>query len=204
VPGALTTASTGVTVVTGLLLLLVAHALGRRKRRAWRLTVALLAGSVVLHVLKGLDVEEAVVAAALLALLLYLRDDFQAAGDPRTRWRALAVVRELVVADLALGLLVLALRDADGSFVDRLHHVVLGLVGVSGPVMFATGRDDDVVSAVLGALGVLTVLLPAYLALGPADPAAGRRTAQFAHTVLVTDAGVDVLPHDAGGRPGWQ
>jgi methionyl aminopeptidase len=37
-----------------------------------------------------------------------------------------------------------------------------------------------------------------------AASAVGRRTAQFEHTVLVTDDGVDILTHDAGGRPGWE
>jgi methionyl aminopeptidase len=32
----------------------------------------------------------------------------------------------------------------------------------------------------------------------------GRRTAQFEHTVLVTDDGVDILTVDAGGRAGWE
>lgn len=178
VPGALTTASTGVTVVTGLLLLLLAHALRRRKRRAWRATVALLAGSVVLHVLKGLDVEEAVVAAALLVMLVVLRDEFRAEGDPRTRWRAVVVLVQLLAADLLLGLLALSAHDTGAGWWDRMSHVLQGLIGVQGPVAFATGRDDDVVSAVLGALGILTVLLPAYLALRPAEPVAVLGPAQ--------------------------
>jgi methionyl aminopeptidase len=31
----------------------------------------------------------------------------------------------------------------------------------------------------------------------------GRRTAQFEHTVLVTDDGAEVLTVDADSRPGW-
>jgi lysyl-tRNA synthetase class 2 len=174
VPGALTTAAKGVTVVTGLLLLLLAHALGRRKRRAWRAVVALLASSVVLHVLRGLDVEEALVAVALLALLVWLRTEFYAEGDPRTRWRALAALLQLTAADFVLGLTVVSIRGAHGSvsWWDRLQHVAYGLVGVAGPIDFSSGRDDDFVTAVLAALGALTVLLPAYLTLRPAEPAA--------------------------------
>ena len=174
VPGALTTAASGVTVVTGVLLLLLAHALARRKRRAWRAVVLLLVASVALHVLKGLDVEEALVAIGLLAVLVWLRPEFQAEGDPRTRWRAVLVVGQLLTVDLVLGLALVGLRDISGgaSLWERLTHVVLGLVGVSGPLEFATGRDDDVVSTVLALLGAITILIPLYLALRPAEPVA--------------------------------
>lgn len=59
VPGGVVNASTALTLVTGVLLVLLARGLRRRKRRAWVMTVALLAGGVALHLLKGLDVEEA-------------------------------------------------------------------------------------------------------------------------------------------------
>ncbi len=174
VPGALTTAAAGITVVTGVLLLLLAHALARRKRRAWRAVVLLLVASVALHVLKGLDIEEAAVALGLLGVLVWLRPEFQAEGDPRTRWRALLVVGQLLLVDLVLGLALLGLRDISGgaSLWARLSHLALGLVGVSGPLEFATGRDDDVVSTVLALLGAITVLIPLYLALRPAEPVA--------------------------------
>lgn len=66
VPGGVTTASNALTLVTGVLLVLLARGLRRRKRRAWRVVVALLLGSIALHLLKGLDVEEAAVALGLL------------------------------------------------------------------------------------------------------------------------------------------
>ncbi len=179
VPGALTTAASGVTVVTGLLLLLLAHALARRKRRAWRAVIALLVGSVALHVLKGLDLEEALVAVALLGVLVWLREEFRAEGDPRTRWRALLVLGQLLATDLVLGLVLVQLRDvADGaSWWDRISHIALGLVGVSGPLDFLSGHDDDVVSTVLVLLGAVTVLVPLYLALRPEEPVAVLDTA---------------------------
>ena len=44
------------------------------------------------------------VTAALLAVLVWYRREFYAVGDPRTRWRALAVLGGLVLADIAIGL----------------------------------------------------------------------------------------------------
>ncbi len=174
VPGALTHAATAATAVAGVLLLLLAHALRRRKRRAWRAVVVLLAASVVLHVVKGLDVEEAVLAAGLLVGLVAQRGEFYALGDPRTRWRALAALVILLGAGVGIGLALVQLRiDTEigpHPFGERLRHVLLGMVGVVGPLSFRAERDADVVSATLAALGALTVLLPAYLALRPAEP----------------------------------
>jgi lysyl-tRNA synthetase class 2 len=174
VPGVVTSTASGLTVVTGVLLLLLAHALSRRKRRAWRAVVLLLVVSVAFHVLKGLDVEEASVSALLLGVLLLFRDQFQAETDPRTRWRSLLVLVQLLAADVLLGLLLLSIRDVSGGATlwQRISHLLLGLVGVTGPLEFASRRDDDVVSSVLGLLGAVTVLLPLYLALRPAEPVA--------------------------------
>jgi lysyl-tRNA synthetase class 2 len=180
VPGALTNASAAGTLVTGVLLLLLAHALTRRKRRAWRAVVALLAGSVALHVLKGLDVEEAALAAALLIGLVVWRDEFRAKGDPRTRWRAVAAFVGLLAVSLALGMLLIAFRREELASAYRLGPVLeqvgLGLVGVEGPLHWeadAQGRaSDDLVGDALLALGLLTAVTTAYLVLRPAEPQA--------------------------------
>lgn len=176
VPGALTHAATAATVVTGLLLVMLAHSLRRRKRRAWRAVVALLSASVVLHPVKGYDLEEAVVTAVVLVGLLVYRDEFRAKGDPRTRWRALGVGLSLVGASFLVGLLLvgLQLRHVTGerSVLAVVQHIAYGLVGVHGPLRFdATGgRAAAIVSDTLLALGVFTVLVVAYLALRTPEP----------------------------------
>jgi lysyl-tRNA synthetase class 2 len=180
VPGALTRASAAGTLVTGLLLLLLARGLHKRKRRAWRFSVGLLAGSVALHVLKGLDVEEALVAVALLVTLVVVRDDFYAAGDPRTRWRALGAFLGLLATSYLLGMLLIGGRaarlDESYRFGTVSEQVLLGLVGVSGPLDYdqdaAGDAADDLVTDTLLALGLLTALTTAYLVLRPAEPAA--------------------------------
>jgi len=48
----------GLTLAAGVVLLLLASSLSRRKRRAWALAVLLVSAGAVLHVAKGLDVEE--------------------------------------------------------------------------------------------------------------------------------------------------
>jgi len=174
VPGALSHSATAITLVAGILLLLVARGLWRRKRRAWRVVVVLLAASVVLHLLKGLDVEEAAVSLVLLAVIVAFRHDFYAKGDPTTRWRALWIGLLLAAASVLLGLVLVLLRQnrivGPHPFGDELLHVVLGLVGLSGPLHFRSDATGDLVTQVLSGLGLFTLLTVGYLALRPPEP----------------------------------
>jgi lysyl-tRNA synthetase class 2 len=78
-----------------LALLLAARGLARRKRRAWQVSLALLGGSSVLHVLHGFHVGAA--ATALLAVgLVANRHEFDAPGDPASRPRI--AMRAILVA----------------------------------------------------------------------------------------------------------
>ena len=72
-------------VPAGLLLIVLARGLWRRRRRAWQLALALLVGAAVLHLLKGLDYEEAAVNLLLALALVARRHDFAGPGDPRVR-----------------------------------------------------------------------------------------------------------------------
>jgi len=172
-PGTLTTAAAAATAVTGVLLLMLARGLRRRKRRAWRAAVAVLTLTVVLHVVKGLDVEEAAVSAGLLAGLVLSRSEFRAEGDPRTRWRAVQAGVLLLVGSIALGSLLIALagRDVRGhrELGSVLATVLAGLVGVHGPLQLV-GRGGARIGDTILALGAFTALTVAYLALRPAEP----------------------------------
>ncbi|HET7759093.1 MAG TPA: phosphatidylglycerol lysyltransferase domain-containing protein [Gaiellaceae bacterium] len=78
-----------------LALLVVARGLARRKRRAWQLSLVLLGGSSVLHVLHGFHTG-AIVTTLLLVALVAQRYVFDAPGDPTSRRRL--VVRAVLVA----------------------------------------------------------------------------------------------------------
>ncbi len=174
VPGALTHAAVAATAVTGILLLLLAHALRRRKRRAWRAVAGLLASSVVLHIVKGLDVEEALVAMLMLVALVAYRSEFQAVGDPRTRWRAVVAFVGLGFGSVLLGVLLIEAQRAhlvgSPSWLAVLEHVGYGLFGVTGPLRFNTEGSSDVIADTLLGLGLLTAVTTVYLALRPAEP----------------------------------
>jgi lysyl-tRNA synthetase, class II len=169
-------------VIIGLLLLMLSHGLRRRKRRAWRAVVLLLGVTVVIHLAHYPHIGRAVVSAVVLAALLFYRREFYAVGDPRTRWRALAVLGGLVLADLAIGLsyitLVRGLRT-DYSVMERGQSVIYGLFGFSGPVQFQPENHGDLFGLLTGALGLFTLIAAAYMFLRPAEPA-GRLSGQDA------------------------
>jgi lysyl-tRNA synthetase class 2 len=175
VPGTLTTVTRSADVLIGLMLLMLAHGLRRRKRRAWQAVAALLAFDVAIHFIHSMRVPTAVVAIGVLVALLYFRDEFYAEGDPRTRWRALWTFGGLLVADVAIGLTYILLARGlaeDYSFGQRVQEVIYGLVGVSGPVQWAPEGRGDLFNIATTALGIFTLLVTAYLFLRPAEPRA--------------------------------
>jgi lysyl-tRNA synthetase class 2 len=175
VPGTLTNLTRTVDVLVGLLLLMLSHGLRRRKRRAWQAVTLLLALSIVAHLFPDPHEGAAVVAAGVLAALLYFRDEFYAVGDPRTRWRALVVFAGLVVADVAIGLTYILLARglaSDYSFPQRVQQVIYGLVGVSGPVQFLPDNRTDMFNLLTTALGLFTLVMAGYLFLRPAKQTA--------------------------------
>src|ERR1035438_4196458 len=99
VPGTLTNVARSSDVIIGLLLLLLAHGLRRRKRRAWQAVIALLAFDVGIHFFHSQRIPTAIVALVELVALLYFRAEFYAEGDHRNRWRALWTFTGLLVAD---------------------------------------------------------------------------------------------------------
>jgi lysyl-tRNA synthetase class 2 len=173
VPGALGDAAAAATAVSGILLLLLAHALRRRKRRAWRAALLLLAASAVFHVVKG-ELLAAVLSLSVVALLWAYRVEFDALGDPRTRWLAVRAFVLLTAISLLLGMTVIELRYGslvgDPSQWKILQHTVAGLFGIEGPLTFDRERTDDLVSAMLFGLGLMTALTTIYLALRPSEP----------------------------------
>jgi lysylphosphatidylglycerol synthetase-like protein (DUF2156 family) len=119
------------TVIAGLALLLLARGVSRGKRIAWRLTAVALLASVVFHLLKDLDFEEAILAAWMLLGLWWMRHHFQAQSDPASVKRGVLVLAAgltLAVAYTAVGTLLLSgqlapafeLRGILDTFADAL------------------------------------------------------------------------------------
>ena len=97
--------------LAGFALLLLAVSLWRRKYIGWILTVTILCISIPTHLIKGLDYEEATLAALTLILLILTRRHFQARSDaPSVRAGLLAVLASLGFT-LAYGVLGFFLLD---------------------------------------------------------------------------------------------
>jgi lysyl-tRNA synthetase class 2 len=180
VPGTLTNVTRTSDVIVGLLLVLLALGLRRRKRRAWQSVLALLVLDIVIHLQHfphfqhGIEIFSSVVAIILLAALLFFHREFYAIGDPRTRWNVLRVFAVLVIADVAIGLGYLSVGPLlrDYSLSQRLQDVVYELVGIYGPVQWASDARGDLYHVLTSALGLFTLLVTSYLLLRSAKPRA--------------------------------
>jgi lysyl-tRNA synthetase class 2 len=172
-PDAFPAAATTGALATGVLLLLLSRGLRRGKFRAWLLATILTAVTAVLHVVKGLDVEEAAASVALLVLLLTARPRFTARPDPRSLSRFLVVLVAGPVVATALGWAWIGI-DADGQAPgtttwQRIEQAFVGLVGITGPVHFVDSEDADHAAIALVVLGAALLIPLLMTALQPAD-----------------------------------
>ncbi|HKQ00200.1 MAG TPA: hypothetical protein VJ735_07690, partial [Actinomycetes bacterium] len=171
VPGAVSEGATAATAAAGIGLLLLAGGLRRRQRLAWLATVALLGGSAVLNVAKGLDVEEALVEAFLAGLLVSQVGRFTARQGPLERRAALRPALLVAVATVvysALGLLANA-DDVEAPLTPSrvLRETGRMAVGLGSGIEF-DGRFGRAFPASVTAVFYLGALLVVGRALAPA------------------------------------
>jgi len=197
-PGVLSLFPRVADVIVGLLLLMLAHALRRRKKRAWQGVMLLLAFSVIVHGVSAIahaalpdrhHIAGVVGAAILLVLLWVYRSEFYATGDPRTRWRAVWMFFGLAVADIVIGFTYISVGgglQADYTPAQRLQSAIYNLLGFNGPVHFVTETRADLFGVVMGGLGLFTVIVAGYLFLRPArrEGRLGAQDAARIHDLL--------------------
>ncbi|MFJ3696650.1 phosphatidylglycerol lysyltransferase domain-containing protein [Streptomyces sp. NPDC090052] len=174
-PGALGPFTAALALCVGVLLLLLAHGLKRRKRRAWRAAVVLLPIGAVAEFGYRHSIVGVLISLVLLTLVVRHRSEFEALPDPRSRWKALANFVLLGAGSLGLGLVIVSVHPGrvvgSPSIADRLQHVLFGLFGFEGPVEYQ-GNTSWTVAYSLGSLGLLTAVTTIYLAFRPEHPAA--------------------------------
>jgi lysyl-tRNA synthetase, class II len=197
-PGTLVSLTRTTDIIIGLLLLMLSHALRRRKRRAWAAVMALLAAGLVIHAgiriavhairpdvpVPQLHPVAMAFSAALLVALFAFRRQFYAIGDRRSRWRALWALCGLLVADMIIGLSFLTVEGGlagDYTFWQRLYSVLMNMAGFSGPVQFSNEARQDHFSFVAGGLGLFTLLTALFLFLRPAEPPGRLRAIDARH-----------------------
>lgn len=159
----------GATAAIGLLMLSLSTGLRRRKRRAWQVAVGASAALVALHLLKGLDVEEAVLSTAALALLLVTKSAFTGVPDPRSARQVGVVLAAGFTLATATGVgLILADPDAvvgAPGLGSLLAQVWFGMVGAPGPLQFVSPVTGGRVASTMLLLGVVVIGLTLSAAL---------------------------------------
>ena len=159
----------GVLVAASFGLVLVGRGLARRRRRAWQAAVVLLAAGTVLHLLKGLDFEEAAFDAIVLALLITFRREFDALGDPggpsRALSAALIALGGLFGYGIAASALHAAIRGGAFSLTDTLETITFGLIGLDASDH--PGRFQHDLTLSIAAATVPSVAYVLWLALRP-------------------------------------
>jgi lysyl-tRNA synthetase class 2 len=159
----------GATALLGVALVLLGRGIARHRRLAYRAAVGLLAVSAVTHLLKGLDVEEAILSIAVVALLVHSARLFTAPTPP-ARWRTAAkVLLTAIPIAFAYGVAGFAIRhnrvQPHFTLIGAFHETAARLVGLTGPfyVSHGFGRWFPASITVLG-FGLVVVIAVALLA----------------------------------------
>jgi len=179
-------------VVAGLALILLARGIGRGKRVAWLITCLVLAGSLVIHLVKGLDLEAAGLSLWVLVGLWWMRRFFRAESDPVGIRRGLFTIGAAVTLSVLyafLGSLALE-RELSGGFQPNLtlNHltgtVLAGLAAAYDPLTDRARWFLDSIPAVAGFLllvGLFQLLRPVVLRVRTAHDEKALREVLQAH-----------------------
>jgi lysyl-tRNA synthetase class 2 len=167
--------SSTATVLTGFALILLADGLRKRRERAMHLTVALLLGSTVLNLIKGLDFEEASVSLILGGLLLAGRAGFDVRSRitvPLRVWQQILALSVLYVCYVLAGFLVLRHAIAPSPTLLTAVQEPIRLIGDTSQFHYLTPHAQWFARSLvaMGSLGVLFILGQLLRPLLPARP----------------------------------
>jgi len=190
--------------IAGLALIALGRGILRGQRRAWRVSVVLLAGTIALHLIAGADIEESVITAAVLVFLLVNRREFQAASDATSQRSAL-----ITLGAVALGVAVLTTVSLElFTHIGRHHHQTLPwpttfwavterFVGIT--TIDLPERADRFLTPALLTIGLCLVAVTLYLLTRPVvDRRLGSgRAAEFRARDIVRRHGSSTLDYFA-------
>ncbi|GLZ40687.1 hypothetical protein Acsp05_43110 [Actinokineospora sp. NBRC 105648] len=202
-PAEATLAAGVVALASGVMLIMLATALRRRKRRAWQVAVVVTGLIALAHLGWRHGIGSGVTALGLCVALIATRRYFTARADPvHGKWRAIRVALQLLLAGFAANFVLLSSTPrrftGPSTIGDRALHALLALVGVSGPVAPVPWLDD--LTAAIGIVfGIGAVLLGGYFLLRSAEPKPGLDTEDEARlrTLLATRGADDSLGYFA-------
>jgi lysyl-tRNA synthetase class 2 len=169
-------ASATTVAVGGLLLWGVGSGLRRRKRRAWRLAIGIYLLTGVAHILHRTLILAAI-SLLVVVLLLVTRNSFKAMSDPVSRRIAPKIFGVLTLISFSWGMLLLTIGEGANQTIgkpsigERVQEVLLGMVGVAGPLHYKRERWDDILHGTLLSFTIVTVVLVFFVILRSAEPA---------------------------------
>ena len=145
--------------VAGIALLVLARGIRRGGRDAYRAALLLLGGSVVLHIVKGVDLEEAAVAGLVGLYLLAHRRAFTVERGSRARLASLRIAAGVAAVVASSALAVEAATAARGHrlpWPTALAAVAERLVGIT--TVDLPARIDQFISPAILAVGLFGVV----------------------------------------------
>ena len=167
-PAFVTGSALAAAIFTGLLLMILARGLGRRKRRAWILAIGILIINIITDLFRGRQHPlQIALGLTLLAILIIFQKSFYAKSDPSTRFQPLIGFGLALVVLFVASVLLLEFRD-QSEFIGRPSlwkiclYVIEGFVGVTGPVTFHSEKTSDLLSFTLGTFGFFIILVPIW------------------------------------------
>ena len=156
-------------IFTGLILMILARGLSRRKRRAWLLALVILGVNFLTEVLRTNHHPVQITLTILsIAALVVFRKSFYAKSDPSTRLQPLIGFAGALLVFFIASLLLLKFRSNDEiigtpSVRNIFLFIIEGFVGISGPIKFTSERATDLIGITLGTFGVFTLVVPLWL-----------------------------------------
>jgi lysylphosphatidylglycerol synthetase-like protein (DUF2156 family) len=171
VPLAVPQIATVLVAISGVGLLLLARGIRRGQRHAWQAALALLGATVIFHLVKGADLEEAIAIVAVMAFLFLNRDAFRTSGDlPSLKGGALALLGGGAIT-VVLGTVVVEMVTRFEANSQRLPFPVAmravgeRMIGLS--TIALPERLDDFLSPALVGVSVTLAIVAGWLVFRP-------------------------------------
>jgi len=156
-------------IFTGLLLMILARGLSRRKRRAWVLALIILCVNLATELFRTNHHPLQIgLSLGSIALLLAFHKSFYAKSDPSTKMQPLIGFGIALVVLFLASLLLLKFRSnyeiiGSPSYKNIFLFIVEGFIGITGPIKFTSERSSDLIAFTLGTFGVFTLIVPLWL-----------------------------------------
>ncbi len=166
-----TQAAGALVALAGVALLALARGVRRGQQRAWAISCILLVVTLVLHLVRGGDLSESLIAACVLALMVFNRREFTAATDlPSMRsavaWLVLGVLGITVASTFAAEIGLRFDRDRPTLAIWRMGEAVAErLVGIQSVAL--PDRLNDFLAPALEAIGFSIAVVALLLATRP-------------------------------------